>query len=49
MKRFAALLLAPALAAAAPTEILPLSGTGEANEVPVYWDFRLDAGRGAGD
>jgi len=49
MKRFAALLLAPALAAAASTEILPLSGMGEANEAPVYWDFRLDAGRGAGE
>ena len=35
--------------AAPPTEVLPLSGMGEANEAPVYWDFRLDAGRGAGE
>lgn len=48
MKHLAALLLAPALACAAPTEILPLSGMGEANEAPVHWDFKLDAGRGAG-
>src|SRR5688572_14554664 len=39
----------PALATSAPTEILPLSGMGEANEAPVHWDFRLDAGRGAGE
>ena len=51
MLGFALLVLAalPALAAAAPTEFLPLSGMGEANEAPVYWDFRLDAGRGAGE
>jgi glycosyl hydrolase family 2 len=49
MKRLAALLLAPALACAAPTEILPLSGMGAADEAPVYWDFKLDAGRGAGE
>ena len=49
MKRFAALLLAPALACAAPTGILPLSGMGVADEAPVYWDFKLDTGRGAGE
>ena len=51
MLTFVPLVLAalPALAAAAPTEVLPLSGMGEANEAPVYWDFRLDAGRGAGE
>ena len=44
--RIAALLLLrwPAAAGAAPTEMLPLSGMGEAGEAPVYWDFRLDAG-----
>ena len=30
------------------TERLPLSGLGEAGEAPVYWDFRLDQGRGSG-
>jgi len=42
--------IAPATQAAnvASTEILPLSGMGEAGEAPVYWDFRLDAGRGSG-
>jgi hypothetical protein len=34
---------------AAPTEILPLSGMGADGEAPVYWDFKLDAGRGAGE
>ena len=45
----ALLALIPALAGAAATEVLPLSGMGEAGEAPVYWDFRLDAGRGAGE
>ena len=45
----ALLLVWPALLAAAPTERLPLSGMGEAGEAPVYWDFRLDQGRGAGE
>ena len=39
----------PALTCAATTEVLPLSGMGEAGEAPVYWDFRLDNGRGAGE
>src|SRR5690349_21945281 len=49
MKRLAALLWVPALAAAAPTETLPLSGMGEANETPIYWDFKLDTGRASGE
>jgi hypothetical protein len=49
MKRLAALLWVPALAAAAPTETLPLSGMGEENEAPVYWDFKLDTGRASGE
>ena len=28
--------------------VLPLSGMGEPGEAPVYWEFRLDTGRGAG-
>jgi hypothetical protein len=44
----AALLALPALASAEPTQVLPLSGLGEKNETPVYWDFKLDAGRGSG-
>src|SRR5688500_11158353 len=43
------LALIPAPAGADPTDVLPLSGMGEAGEAPVYWDFRLDAGRGAGE
>jgi hypothetical protein len=39
----------PALTCASTTEVLPLSGMGQAGEAPVYWDFRLDAGRGAGE
>jgi beta-galactosidase/beta-glucuronidase len=31
-----------------PTEVLPLSGLGEAGEAAVHWDFRLDQGRNAG-
>ena len=27
---------------------MPLSGMGEAGEQPVYWDFKLDTGRGSG-
>jgi hypothetical protein len=34
---------------AAPTLIQPLSGMGEKSDAPVYWDFKLDAGRGSGD
>src|SRR3954470_14287464 len=45
----ASILLVPVMAAGAPTAILPLSGMGEANEAPVYWDFELDAGRGSGE
>ncbi|MEO8063951.1 MAG: glycoside hydrolase family 2 TIM barrel-domain containing protein [Pseudomonadota bacterium] len=43
-----ALALLPSLAGAAATQILPLSGMGEAGEKPVYWDFKLDGGRGSG-
>ncbi|HEU5134006.1 MAG TPA: glycoside hydrolase family 2 TIM barrel-domain containing protein [Steroidobacteraceae bacterium] len=44
----AALALAtPAFGAGAETKVLPLSGMGEANETPVYWDFKLDKGRGS--
>ncbi len=43
-------LLATALPAfGARTAILPLSGMGEPNETPVYWDFKLDTGRGSGE
>jgi beta-galactosidase/beta-glucuronidase len=41
-------MLAVATASAGPTLTLPLSGTGADGEKPVYWDFQLDAGRGAG-
>jgi hypothetical protein len=34
---------------AASTEVLPLSGMGEKGEAPVYWDFRLDTGRGSAE
>ncbi len=40
------LLSACAATQAADTLTLPLSGTGADGEKPVYWDFRLDAGRG---
>jgi len=42
------LALLPSLAGAVTTQVMPLSGMGEAGEKPVYWDFRLDAGRGSG-
>src|SRR5918999_2291330 len=45
----AALLLLSSVAAASPTEVLPLSGIGEPGEQPQYWDFRIDTGRGAGE
>jgi hypothetical protein len=32
----------------AETLVMPLSGMGEAGEQPVYWDFKLDAGRASG-
>ena len=49
-RRLAAILISlPSLAGAATTEVLPLSGMGEASEAPVYWDFKLDQGRGAGE
>ena len=38
---------APAFSATSETQVLPLSGMGEAGEAPVYWDFKLDAGRGS--
>jgi hypothetical protein len=44
----AAAFLLPALAGATQTQIVPLSGMGEAGEQPVHWDFRIDSGRGAG-
>ncbi|HEU4778722.1 MAG TPA: glycoside hydrolase family 2 TIM barrel-domain containing protein [Steroidobacteraceae bacterium] len=37
----------PVLAAAEITQVLPLSGMGEAGESPVYWEFKLDNGRGS--
>ena len=40
-------LSAPAFSATSETQVLPLSGMGEAGEAPVYWDFKLDAGRGS--
>ena len=49
MLRFASLMLAVAPGAAQTTQILPLSGMGEAGEKPVYWDFQLDHGRGSGE
>jgi hypothetical protein len=51
LRLLGALALLPLLAATAEAEstrILPLSGMGEAGEKPVYWDFRLDVGRGSG-
>ena len=42
------LLALGAHASAGTTLTLPLSGMGEANEKPVYWDFKLDTGRGSG-
>jgi hypothetical protein len=51
MKRFRLTLLAmfamPTFSASPETLVLPLSGMGEAGEAPVYWDFKLDAGRGS--
>ena len=38
---------APALSAPSETLVLPLSGMGGAGETPVYWDFKLVAGRGS--
>ncbi len=32
----------------AETIVMPLSGMGEPGEAPVYWQFQLDSGRGAG-
>ena len=46
---FPLLALAPLTAMSATTEILPLSGMGEKDEAPVYWDFTLDRGRGSGE
>jgi hypothetical protein len=34
---------------ASSTEVLPLSGMGDKDEAPVYWDFQLDTGRGGGE
>jgi hypothetical protein len=53
--RLSAALLAiaslPTLGAGQETLVMPLSGMGTAGEAPVYWDFKLDTGRGsvAGD
>jgi hypothetical protein len=44
----AALIVAvPALSVASETLVMPLSGMGKTGEAPVYWDFRLDTGRGS--
>jgi hypothetical protein len=43
------LLALGATASAETTLTLPLSGMGEANEKAVYWDFKLDTGRGSGE
>ena len=37
-----------AIASGPATEVLPLSGMGNPDEAPVYWDFQLDTGRGSG-
>jgi glycosyl hydrolase family 2/beta-galactosidase-like protein len=37
----------PALGANPETLVLPLSGMGTDGETPVYWDFKLDNGRGS--
>lgn len=37
----------PALGANQETLVMPLSGMGAAGEAPVYWDFKLDSGRGS--
>ena len=42
------LLALGAAAQAEPTHVLPLSGMGAGGEKPVYWDFKLDTGRGSG-
>ena len=39
--------LLPSMSPATPNQILPLSGMGEKGEAPVYWEFKLDRGRGA--
>src|SRR5690348_5011505 len=41
-------LTASALGATTETQVLPLSGMGDPGEAPIYWDFRLDTGRGSG-
>ncbi|MEO8017909.1 MAG: glycoside hydrolase family 2 TIM barrel-domain containing protein [Pseudomonadota bacterium] len=43
----ASLLASATMAMAEVTQILPLSGMGDAREAPVYWEFKLDAGRGS--
>ncbi|MES1263328.1 MAG: hypothetical protein ABUL69_03155, partial [Peristeroidobacter soli] len=43
-----ALLCASTFTFAGETRVLPLSGMGEPGEAPIYWQFKLDAGRGAG-
>ena len=51
VRRFALLaalvFAAPTPAANSETQVLPLSGMGIAGETPVYWDFKLDSGRGS--
>ena len=37
----------PVFGANQETLVLPLSGMGAAGEAPVYWDFKLDSGRGS--
>jgi hypothetical protein len=51
MKSLALVLCALLMSAvqAQTTLVQPLSGMGKAGEAPVYWDFRLDTGRGAGE
>lgn len=54
MKRLTALLIMtgawlPSWSVAQTTALLPLSGMGEPGEAPVYWDFKLDQGRGSGE
>ncbi len=45
---FALALAPPAIGAVSETKVLPLSGMGRTGEAPVYWDFKLDTGRGSG-
>jgi len=46
---FALILTSTLSSRAVETQILPLSGMGAAGETPVFWNFKVDAGRRAGE